>query len=55
MIEGLEGDVVLDCFNGVGSTGIAALKAHRRYIGIEINDEYMDASERRLNDFVNQQ
>ena len=50
-----EGDVVLDCFNGVGSTGIAALKAHRRYIGIEINDEYMDASERRLNDFVNQQ
>lgn len=29
-----ENDIVLDCFNGVGSTGVAALKNNRRYIGM---------------------
>lgn len=41
-------DVVLDCFNGVGSTGVAALKNDRRYIGIEIDKTYMKATEKRL-------
>lgn len=41
-------DVVLDCFNGVGSTGAAALKNNRKYIGIEIDKKYMDATEKRL-------
>ena len=43
-----EGDIVLDCFNGVGSTGVAALKNHRRYIGIEIDKVYMEATKERL-------
>ena len=43
-----ENDIVLDCFNGVGSTGEAALKLNRRYIGIEIDKIYMDATEKRL-------
>ena len=43
-----ENDVVLDCFNGVGSTGVAALKNNRRYIGIEIDDIYMKATKKRL-------
>ena len=43
-----EGDIVLDCFNGVGSTGVAALKNHRRYIGIEIDKAYMEATKERL-------
>lgn len=43
-----ENDVVLDCFNGVGSTGVAALKHNRRYIGIEIDKKYMDATVQRL-------
>lgn len=41
-------DVVLDCFNGVGSTGVAALKNGRRYLGIEIDKTYMKATEERL-------
>lgn len=41
-------DVVLDCFNGVGSTGVAALKNGRRYLGIEIDRTYMKATEERL-------
>lgn len=49
-----ENDVVLDCFNGVGSTGEASLKNNRRYIGIEINKEYMNATEIRLNKYKKQ-
>ncbi len=43
-----EGDMVLDCFNGVGSTGEAALRLGRRYVGIEIEKNYIEATEKRL-------
>ena len=43
-----EKDIVLDCFNGVASTGEAALKLKRRYIGIEIDKKYFEASKERL-------
>ncbi|MGN0447403.1 MAG: DNA-methyltransferase [Acutalibacteraceae bacterium] len=43
-----ENDVVLDCFNGVGSTGVASLINNRRYIGIEIDETYIKATEKRL-------
>lgn len=34
------GDVVMDPFNGIGSTGTVALKMMRRYIGFELKAEY---------------
>lgn len=43
-----ENDIVLDCFSGVGSTGVAALKNNRRFIGIELSKEYFDAQSERL-------
>ncbi len=43
-----EGDVVFDPFMGVGSTGVAALKSKRRFIGIEIEKNYFDAAEKRI-------
>lgn len=43
-----ENDIVLDCFNGVGSTGDAALKNGRRYIGIEVDKTYIEATEARM-------
>lgn len=43
-----EGDVVLDCFSGVASTGEAALKLNRRYIGIELDKQYHEAAMLRL-------
>lgn len=49
-----ENDVVLDCFNGVGSTGEAALMLNRKYIGIEIDKTYMDASKERLEKIAKQ-
>ncbi len=43
------GDLVLDPFVGSGTTGVAALEAERRFLGIELNPEYVDIAERRLN------
>jgi site-specific DNA-methyltransferase (adenine-specific)/modification methylase len=43
------GDLVLDPFMGVGSTGVAAVGLGRRFMGIEIDASYYAAAERRLN------
>jgi len=49
-----EGDLVLDPFNGSGSTGIAALRLGRKYIGIELSKEYLDLTVSRLeNELIN--
>ena len=45
-----EGDVVFDPFMGVGSTGVAALKCNRNFIGVDSNPEYCEISERRLSE-----
>lgn len=42
------GDVVLDPFNGIGSTGYQAIKMDRRYIGIELKPEYAAQANRFL-------
>ena len=34
------GDVVLSPFAGIGSEGVVALKAGRRFIGIELKESY---------------
>ena len=34
------GDVVMDPFNGIGSTGVVALRMMRRYLGFELKHEY---------------
>lgn len=45
-----EDDIVLDPFNGSGTTGEVALKNNRNYIGCELNSEYAKLSEKRLTD-----
>lgn len=45
-----ESDIVLDPFNGSGSTGIAAIRLGRKYIGIEMSQEYLDLTIKRLED-----
>lgn len=37
-----EGGVVLDPFMGSGTTGIVALKNFRKFIGVELNQQYVD-------------
>ena len=43
-----EGDIVLDPFMGSGTTGLAALELNRKFIGIELNEEYFDLSKQRI-------
>lgn len=42
------GDLVLDPFMGVGSTGVAAIELGRRFVGFEIDPAYGAAAARRL-------
>ena len=43
-----EGDTVLDCFMGVGSTGESALINKRKFIGFELEKDYFEAAEKRI-------
>ena len=43
-----EGDLVLDPFNGSGTTTVAAKRLKRDYLGIEINQEYCNLALERL-------
>jgi site-specific DNA-methyltransferase (adenine-specific) len=42
------GDTVLDCFNGLATTGEVALELGRNYIGFDLNEEYLAVSKARL-------
>jgi site-specific DNA-methyltransferase (adenine-specific) len=43
-----EDAVVLDPFNGSGTTGVAAAKLGRRYVGIDMNEEYLALTKKRI-------
>ncbi|MDD4980939.1 MAG: site-specific DNA-methyltransferase [Candidatus Omnitrophica bacterium] len=43
-------DIVLDPFSGSSTTGIAAFKKGRQFIGIELEEEYLKTSLKRFND-----
>lgn len=42
------GETVLDCCMGSGSTGVAAVRAGRSFIGIELDEEYYKTAEQRI-------
>ena len=44
-----EGDIVLDCFMGSGTTAIAAKRNKRNFIGFELNQDYVEISNKRIN------
>jgi DNA modification methylase len=43
-----EGGVVLDPFMGAGTTGVVSIQNRRNYVGIELNPEYIEIAEKRL-------
>jgi DNA modification methylase len=45
-----KGDIVLDPFNGTGTTGSICLLTDRKYVGYELNQSYMNVSEIRIQD-----
>lgn len=49
-----EGGIILDPFSGSGTTGATALRLNRKYIGIELNEKYLEMSRIRLNKIADQ-
>lgn len=47
-----ENGTVLDVFNGSGTTGKVAYDLGRKYIGIELNPEYVKLSEKRIGKYM---
>jgi DNA modification methylase len=45
-----EGDTVLDCFLGSGTTGKIAVQLNRNFIGMEISSEYFEIAKKRINE-----
>ena len=45
-----ENDLILDPFNGSGTTGIVANKLKRKYIGIDLERDYLDLTIKRKED-----
>jgi DNA modification methylase len=43
-----EGNTVLDCFLGSGTTGKVAKQLNRRFVGIEISPEYLEIAKKRI-------
>jgi site-specific DNA-methyltransferase (adenine-specific) len=51
-----ENDIILDCFMGSGSTGVACMNINRKFIGIELDNNYFDIASKRIEEaFFNAQ
>lgn len=48
LIHSNENDLVLDCFMGSGTTGIAAKRLKRKFIGIELDNTYFVGADERI-------
>jgi site-specific DNA-methyltransferase (adenine-specific) len=49
-----KGDVILDPFSGSSTTGIAAkLVGDRKFIGIDMDKNFLELSKKRYNDIIN--
>ena len=43
-----ENDIILDCFMGSGSTGVACMNTGRKFIGIELDNNYFNIAKQRI-------
>lgn len=43
-----EGDTILDCFSGSGTTAVAAIETNRNFIGCELKKDYYEKSIERI-------
>lgn len=49
-----EGDIILDPFNGGGTTGMATkILGNRQYIGIDLNTDYIEMTKKKYEDLAN--
>ena len=54
MLDATPGETILDPFMGSGSTGVAALRAGRKFIGCEINPEHFETACKRIDEAYRQ-
>lgn len=47
-----DGDTVLDCFMGSGSTGVACVRNNRNFIGMELQEKYFEIAKNRIEDEI---
>ena len=47
-----EQDIILDTFMGSGTTGIAALKSKRKFIGFDTSKEYVEMADKRVGSYL---
>lgn len=47
-----ENDLVVDPFCGSSTTGVVALTLNRKYVGIDVEEEYLNLSQKRLEDVI---
>lgn len=47
-----EGDLILDPFNGAGTTTVVAKKLNRNFLGIDVSEKYCDTARKRLEGFL---
>ena len=45
-----KGDIVLDPFNGAGTTSLVAYRNNRHYLGIDLSKEYSNTAQQRIKD-----
>ena len=45
-----QGDLILDPFNGAGTTTVVAKKTNRRYLGIDVSKEYCETARKRMSE-----
>jgi site-specific DNA-methyltransferase (adenine-specific) len=49
-----EGDIIFDPFSGSSTTGVAAIKCNRLFIGCELEEEYINLSIKRLRNCIDE-
>ena len=52
-IHSNKGELVLDCFIGSGTTAIAAINTNRNYIGFEMDTNYFNLANERIERCLN--
>ncbi len=52
LLFSFRGDMVLDPFVGAGTTCVAAKELGRKYLGIDVSEEYVNTVEARLSEFL---
>lgn len=53
LIRSVSSSLILDPFMGSGTTGVAAMKMGRKFIGIEIDEKYFKIAARRIEEAAN--